>query len=115
MLEGMYTAAAGMVAQQDRLDAVSNDLANANTTGYKEVRMGFRDLLYQAGGQDAAAGVQLGVGAAATAMGRNTSEGAIAETQQPLDVAIEGPGFISVKDTNGKPALTRDGALRLDD
>ena len=46
MLEGLRTAAAGMLAQQQKLDAVSNDLANANTTGYKRVRVAFRDLLY---------------------------------------------------------------------
>jgi len=88
MLEGMYTAAAGMAAQQDRMDAVSNDLANANTTGYKQVRVGFRDLLYGAGGPGAAAGVQFGVGAAATAMGRNEAQGAFQDTGQPLDVAL---------------------------
>jgi len=46
MLEGLNSAAAGMAAQQQRVDAVSNDLANANTTGYKRVRGGFRDLVY---------------------------------------------------------------------
>ena len=49
MLEGMYTAAAGMAAQQSRLDAVANDLANASTTGYKHVRMAYRDLAYSQG------------------------------------------------------------------
>ena len=49
MLEGMYTAAAGMAAQQSRLDAVANDLANASTTGYKHVRMAYRDLAYTPG------------------------------------------------------------------
>ena len=49
MLEGMYTAAAGMAAQQSRLDAVANDLANASTTGYKSVRMAYRDLAYTRG------------------------------------------------------------------
>jgi flagellar basal-body rod protein FlgG len=115
MLEGMYTAAAGMAAQQDRMDAVSNDLANANTTGYKQVRVGFRDLLYGAGGPGAAAGVQFGAGAAATAMGRNESQGAFQDTGQPLDVALSGPGFIAVRDLNGKPAMTRDGALRINE
>jgi flagellar basal-body rod protein FlgG len=115
MLEGMYTAAAGMAAQQDRMDAVSNDLANADTTGYKQVRVGFRDLLYGAGGPGAAATVQLGAGAAATDMGRNESQGDLQSTGQPLDVALNGPGFIAVRDQNGKPAMTRDGALRIND
>ena len=98
-------AAAGMAAQQDRMDAVSNDLANADTTGYKQVRVGFRDLLYGAGSRGAAAGVQFGVGAAATAMGRNESQGNMISTQQPLDVAISGPGFLAVRDLNGKRAF----------
>jgi flagellar basal-body rod protein FlgG len=50
MLEGLYTAAAGMAAQQQRMDALSNDVANTNTAGYKRVRGGFRDLIYQADG-----------------------------------------------------------------
>ena len=50
MLEGLRTAAAGMQAQQQKLDAVANDLANANTNGYKRVRVGFADLLYERGG-----------------------------------------------------------------
>jgi flagellar basal-body rod protein FlgG len=115
MLEGMYTAAAGMAAQQDRMDAVSNDLANADTTGYKQVRVGFRDLLYGAGGPGSAATVQLGAGAAATDMGRNEAEGNLQSTGQPLDVALQGPGFLSVNDLNGKPAMTRDGSLRIND
>src|SRR4029077_11854791 len=97
MLEGMYTAAAGMAAQQDRLDAVSNDLANADRTGYKHVRGGFRDLLYGAGGPGAAANVQFGSGSASVAMGRNQSQGSMQSTLQPLDVALSGPGFLAVR------------------
>ena len=54
MLEGLRTAAAGMAAQQTKLDAVANDLANANTTGYKRVRVGFSDLLSEQAGRPAA-------------------------------------------------------------
>ena len=57
MLEGLYSAAAGMAAQQQRLDAVANDIANVSTTGYKKERIGFRDLLYTAAGRGAAAQV----------------------------------------------------------
>ena len=59
MLEGLNSAAAGMAAQQQRLDAVSNDLANANTTGYKRVRVGFRDLVYTQTGRSSAQGPQV--------------------------------------------------------
>jgi flagellar basal-body rod protein FlgG len=113
MLEGMYTAAAGMAAQQSRLDAVANDLANASTTGYKRVRMAYRDLSYVAGTSGAASTVQIGSGAAATMIGRDGQQGSVLPTGRPLDVAIEGPGFLQVKD-NGQIALTRDGNLQID-
>ena len=54
MIEGLHSAAAGMAAQQQRLDAVANDLANANTTGYKHQRVGFRDLVYDQTGRSSA-------------------------------------------------------------
>lgn len=115
MLEGMYTAAAGMAAQQQRMDAVANDLANVSTTGYKPVRVAFRDLVYAQGGRGADRTVQLGSGAAATSIGRSTRQGALTETGEPLDVALQGEGFIAVRDTQGRQALTRDGHLRIDD
>jgi flagellar basal-body rod protein FlgG len=114
MLEGMYTAAAGMAAQQDRLDAVAGDLANVNTTGYKHSRLAFRDLVYSNGGAGQP-NARLGAGAAATSLARASAQGALHDTGEPLDVAIEGPGFIAVRTAGGKPALTRDGQLRLDD
>jgi flagellar basal-body rod protein FlgG len=114
VLEGMYTAAAGMAAQQDRLDAVAGDLANVNTTGYKQNRLAFRDLVYS-NGADGNPNVRLGAGAASTSIGRATAQGALRETGEPLDVALQGPGFIAVRTAGGKPALTRDGQLRLDD
>jgi len=111
MLGGLYTAAAGMEAQQQRLDAVSNDLANVSTTGYKSLRVGFRDLLYQAPGRGGGAGTQTGSGAAATVLGRNQEQGALIPTERSLDVALTGPGFIQVKAADGGIALTRDGSL----
>lgn len=114
MIEGMYTAAAGMAAQQARLDAVANDLANANTTAYKSNRVAFRDLLYQKPGLGAGDGVMIGSGSAATSLGRNMTAGSIQQTQRPLDVALQGPGFLQVTGLNGKPALTRDGNLAID-
>jgi flagellar basal-body rod protein FlgG len=110
----MYSAAAGMAAQQQRLDAVANDLANVNTTGYKHVRLAFRDLIYANGARGADKSVRFGAGAAATPIGRSATQGALKTTGEPLDVALQGPGFISVLGSDGKPALTRDGALRID-
>jgi flagellar basal-body rod protein FlgG len=114
MLEGMYSAAAGMAAQQDRLDAVSNDIANANTTGYKRVRVAFRDLLYTPEWLATQNGVTEGAGAKATTVGRGYAQGAFQRTDEPLDVALQGQGFIKMK-RDGKDVLTRDGDLRFDD
>jgi flagellar basal-body rod protein FlgG len=114
MLEGLYSAAAGMNAQQQRIDGVANDLANASTTGYKHVRVGFRDLLYSAQGGSAGPTVLAGAGSAAGFIGRSQEQGALQTTGQPLDLAIQGPGFFQVKRPDGSLALTRDGSLRLD-
>ena len=110
MLEGLYSAAAGMAAQQQRIDGVANDLANASTTGYKHVRVGFRDLLYSAQGGAAGPTVLAGAGAAAGFIGRSQEQGALQTTGQPLDVAIQGPGFFQVTRPDGS---TRAHARRL--
>ena len=114
MLSGLNTAAAGMAAQQQRLDAVANDLANANTTGYKHQRVGFRDLVYDQTGRSSAQGVRTGSGAAAVDGGRAFAQGVLQRTDRPLDVAIQGEGFLRVKLANGTQALTRDGGLHVD-
>jgi flagellar basal-body rod protein FlgG len=115
VLEGMYTAAAGMAAQQTRLDAVSANLANVNTTGYKSARVAFRDLVYDDfQGYGAAKGVQIGAGSAASSIGRSSAQGALQNTGRTLDVALTGPGFIQVKLKDGTTALTRDGNLDVD-
>jgi flagellar basal-body rod protein FlgG len=114
MLEGLNTAAAGMAAQQTRIDAVANDLANANTTGYKHLRVGFRDLVYTQAGRSSAQGPQTGAGAAAVDGGRSFTQGTLQRTDQPLDVAIQGEGFLRVRLADGTQALTRDGSLHID-
>jgi flagellar basal-body rod protein FlgG len=113
MLEGMYAAAAGMAAQQQQIDAIGNDLANASTTGYKAERVGFRDLLYNQIDQ-AGTTTSAGAGAAAQVMGANQAQGAVQSTGDPLDLAIEGPGYFTVKRADGSTALTRDGAFEVD-
>jgi flagellar basal-body rod protein FlgG len=114
MLSGLNTAAAGMAAQQQRMDAVANDLANANTTGYKHQRVGFRDLVYEQAGRSSAQGVRTGSGAAAVDAGRAFVQGVLQRTDSPLDVAIQGEGFLRVRLADGRDALTRDGGLHLD-
>jgi flagellar basal-body rod protein FlgG len=103
-----------MAAQQQKLDGVANDLANANTTGYKHTRIGFKDLLYEQGGRPSANGVRRGTGAAAVDAGRGFEQGSLKRTDNPLDVAIEGEGFLKVKLADGRQALTRDGGLHVD-
>jgi flagellar basal-body rod protein FlgG len=114
MLSGLNTAAAGMAAQQQRMDAVANDLANANTTGYKHQRVGFRDLVYDQTGRSSAEGVRTGSGAAAVDAGRAFAQGVLQRTDRPLDVAIQGEGFLRVRLADGRDALTRDGGLHID-
>jgi flagellar basal-body rod protein FlgG len=112
MLEGLYAAASGMEAQQQQLDSIGNDLANASTTGYKAERVGFRELLYN---QVDIAGTTTtqGAGAAAQTIGRDQAQGSIQSTGDPLDLAIEGPGYFTVKRSDGTLALTRDGSLQV--
>jgi flagellar basal-body rod protein FlgG len=113
MLEGLYSAAAGMSAQQEQLDAISNDLANASTTGYQSERVAFSDLLYNAV-DEAGTESSIGAGASAQVIGRSQSQGPIQETGDPLDLAIEGEGYFQVKSSGGQTALTRNGSFGVD-
>jgi flagellar basal-body rod protein FlgG len=108
----MYSAASGMAAQQQRIDALSNDLANVNTTGYKRLRVTFRDLLYTQAGPGAARGVEAGAGAAAAQVGRTSEQGSLQSTGRPLDLALEGEGYLEVRDAKNRQVLTRDGSLQ---
>jgi flagellar basal-body rod protein FlgG len=114
MLEGLYSAAAGMEAQQTVIDGVGNDLANVDTPGYQGEVIGFHDLLYSsAGPASSGSAVATGAGAAATQVGWDQSQGATQQTGNPLDVAINGPGFLQVRRPDGTLALTRNGSLQL--
>jgi flagellar basal-body rod protein FlgG len=115
MLEGLYSAAAGMAAQQQRMDSLANDVANVNTAGYKNVRMGFRDLVYAATTRGANAEVTQGAGAAAAYLGRNFQQGALLGTGNATDLAIQGPGFFQVRTPEGQVALTRDGSFHVNE
>jgi flagellar basal-body rod protein FlgG len=113
MLEGLYSAAAGMSAQQEQLNAISNDIANVSTSGYKSERVAFSDLLYnpiKAAGTETTAGA----GASARVIGRSEAQGTLQETGNPLDLAIEGEGYFQVTRANGQKALTRDGTFGVD-
>jgi flagellar basal-body rod protein FlgG len=113
MLEGLYSAAAGMSAQQEQMNAISNDLANVSTDGYQAERVAFSDLLYSpvnvAGTESSA-----GAGASARVIGRSEAQGTLQETGNPLDLAIEGTGYFQVTRADGKLALTRTGSFGVD-
>ena len=114
MLQGLYSAASGMEAQQTQLNAVSNDLANQDTPGYEATEVGFQDLLYSSGGVSSGSRVATGAGTEASFMGRDTSAGSLEQTGRSLDVAIDGDGYIQVRRPNGTTGLTRNGSLQID-
>jgi flagellar basal-body rod protein FlgG len=109
MTVGIYTAAAGLAAQQAVLDSLANDIANVNTPGYRPARVAFGDLLYQQEG-----GMSVGAGVAVTNLGRSSEDGPQQPSTNPLAVAISGPGFLQVKRGDGSLALTRAGDLQAD-
>src|SRR5262249_24084172 len=113
MFEGLYSAASGMAAQQQQFDAISNDMANVDTPGYQSTILGFHDLLYSNG--EYGSNVATGAGAAAEQLGHDQTQGAIQQTGQPLDVAVEGQGYLEVRRQDGTIGLTRNGALQLND
>ncbi|MEP6716182.1 MAG: flagellar basal-body rod protein FlgG [Terriglobia bacterium] len=123
MIRAMYSAASGMTAQQLNIDNIANNLANANTAGYKARRAQFQDLLYQnlitpgsSAGQSTVVptGLQLGLGTRASSNEIIQTQGAFASTGNPLDVVIQGRGFFQIKQANGQTAYTRAGSFHLD-
>jgi flagellar basal-body rod protein FlgG len=110
MLEGLYAAASGMEAQQQQFDAISNDMANVDTPGYQGQIVGFHDLLYSSSGSGNTA---TGAGSAASVIGRSQTQGAIQQTGRPLDVAIQGNGYLEVHRSDGTIGLTRNGTLEM--
>jgi len=111
MLEGLYSAASGMEAQQNQFDAISNDMANLDTPGYQSTVVGFHDLLYSNGAYGST--VPTGAGSASAIVGRDQSQGAIQTTNRQLDVAVQGHGYVEVRRPDGSIGLTRNGRLEL--
>ena len=116
MLDALYTAASGMLAQQTGMDAIANNLSNANTVAFKAGRTAFEDLLYTELGprQAARQGSQMGLGVAVAAIQTQMAQGAFQTTGSPTDVAVEGQGFLAVQRPDGSRAYTRAGNLTLD-
>ncbi len=122
MLRALHTAATGMQAQQINIDTIANNIANINTTGFKQARAEFQDLLYQdlrpAGTASSSSteyptGLQLGLGTMPVATARNYSQGDFRSTDNPLDLVISGKGFFQVRLPSGETAYTRDGSLHV--
>jgi flagellar basal-body rod protein FlgG len=112
-----------MQAQALNLDVISNNLANVNTSGFKKSRAEFQDLLYETirpagtpSSQDTQvpAGIQLGHGTRPSSVLKIFSQGNMENTQNELDLAIEGDGFFQIALPSGETAYTRDGAFKLD-
>jgi flagellar basal-body rod protein FlgG len=122
-MKSMYTAATGMDAQVLRVDTIANNLANANTTGFKKAQVDFADLMYVAmrapgGGATATTqiptGLEVGTGVSPVSTLRIFSEGPVSPTSGPLDLAITGDGFFQVQTPTGDTRYTRDGNFRVD-
>ncbi|SLN31966.1 flagellar basal-body rod protein FlgG [Pseudooctadecabacter jejudonensis] len=121
-MRALRIAAAGMAAQQTRVEVISNNLANMSTTGYNTRRAEFADLHYQqmqrpgtinaSDGTVVPTGVQLGLGVRPSSVSVMLSQGSLAATGGDLDLAIEGNGYLEVTLPDGRAAYTRDGALK---
>lgn len=123
MMRSLSIAKTGLEAQQTQLDAITQNLANVATNGYKRSRAVFEDLLYQnirqAGANSSAqtqlpSGLQLGTGVRPVATQRNFSQGTLAQTGNQLDMGISGQGFFPIQMPDGGTAYTRDGSFQVD-
>jgi flagellar basal-body rod protein FlgG len=122
MFRSLATAASGMQAQQTRLDVTANNIANVSTNGFKRERAEFADLMYQnlrqAGaatgtGTMAPSNAEIGLGTRLVTTSREIGQGELHQTNGPLDVAIEGNGYLPITMPNGETNYTRNGALQL--
>ncbi|HWT54411.1 MAG TPA: flagellar basal-body rod protein FlgG [Rhodocyclaceae bacterium] len=123
MIRSLWIAKTGLDAQQLNLDVIANNLANVSTNGFKRSRAVFEDLLYQTMRQPGAqstqttqipSGLQLGTGTRPVATERIYTQGTLQQTQNPLDMAINGEGFFQIQMPDGTLAYTRDGAFQKD-
>ncbi len=123
MTRALFTAASGLAAQQTNLDVIANNLANANTVGFKKLRADFHDLVYQInrepGGQTGPnsslpTGMQVGLGVSAGTTSASFVQGTPQSTGGDYDLAIQGQGFFKVLMPDGTPAYTRAGNFAID-
>ena len=118
----LYTSSTGMEAQQMMLNTISNNLANANTTGFKRAKIEFQDMLYQSqreagsetgSGNNLPTSIEVGNGTQVVSTARVFTQGTIRQTGERFDIALDGEGFLEVELPDGTTAYTRDGALKV--
>lgn len=124
-MRSLSIAGTGMLAQQTNVDVISNNIANMNTTGYKRQRAQFQDLLYQQVSRPGASsngpearvptGIQIGAGVRTGGVYRIAEQGALVQTDNRFDLAIQGLGHFQVQMPSGEIAYTRDGTFQLSD
>ncbi len=123
MNSALWVAKTGLDAQQTRMSVISNNLANVNTMGFKQGRAVFEDLLYQnvrqVGAQSSQntalpTGLNIGTGVRTVATEKMFTQGNIIQTDNTLDVAVNGRGFLQVLRPDGSLGYTRDGSLHMD-
>lgn len=123
MIRSLWTGTTGMHSQQLNIDVIANNLANVSTSGFKKSRADFQDLLYQAikvpGSQsstdtESPTGILVGLGVKPAAVSKVFTQGDLIQTENELDVAIEGQGFLQIEMPNGNTGFTRSGALKRD-
>ncbi len=124
MISALYVSKTGLAAQDKQLSTISNNLANTSTVGFKRDRAMFEDLIYQVQRQPGAqetqdsklpSGLQIGTGARVVATQKQFTQGNLQVTEQPLDVAINGRGFLQVLQADGTLAYTRNGQLEINE
>ena len=122
MLSALWVSKTGLSAQDTNMATISNNLANVNTTGFKRDRAVFQDLLYQINRQpggmntqnsELPSGLQLGTGVRVVGTAKQFSQGNLQVTEQPLDLAIDGRGFLRIQLPDGQTGYTRDGQFQL--
>ncbi len=119
----LWSAKTGLDAQNTQISVIANNLANANTTGYKSARANFQDLLYQnvrqVGGQSTqntqySTGLSLGTGVSIVSTVKDYKQGSVTQTNGSLDLSVSGRGFLQITLPDGTLAYSRDGSLSLD-
>jgi len=117
MVRSLWSAASGMIAQQNNLDTIANNLANVNTTGYKAETAEFKSLLYQtmqtettsANGENKPISAQVGLGVRNSSVTSIFTQGSLLASESSTALALEGKGFFSVRDVDGTTKYTRNG------